>query len=193
MDNLITSPHSITTVWSLIQSHFNAETRSDILEHCYARFEKPFFAKLCEKLSIAANNGDPLCLHLFDEAGRCLAKAAMALFPKVSEELTKSGDLGIVCVGSVWQSWKLLRNGFLKEISTKSYPFGLKLLKLKQHMALGAVYLCVDSIKYDMPRDYTKNYEIFHYYHEKAHNNGNHYMNGIKNGTDDSIIKECAS
>lgn len=181
-DNLVPSPYPTTVVWNLIKSHFSIESRADLLEHCYARFKKPFFAQLCEQLAVAACDGDQLCLHLFEEAGRCLARATVALLPKVSNELTKSGDLSIVCVGSVWKSWHLLRKGFLTEIGTKSFPFGLKLLKLKQHMALGAVYLGVDAIKYDMPRDYTKNYEIFHYYHEKVQNNSVRYTNGNANG-----------
>lgn len=192
-DNLAPSPYPTTVVWNLIKSHFAVETRVDLLEHCYARLRKSFFAQLCVQLANAACNGDQLCLNLFEEAGRCLAKAMMALLPKVSNDLTKSGDLAIVCVGSVWKSWHLLRKGFLSEIGTKSFPFGLKLLRLKQHMALGAVYLGVDAINCDMPRDYSKNYEVFHYYHEKAQNNGVHCTNGNANGTQLSKNDETLS
>lgn len=165
MDNLIKAPHDTSLVWSLVQQHFNVKTREDLLEHCYTKFQKSFFAQLCEKLAKSADAGDPLCKQLFEDAGKYLAKATIALLPRVSPELAKSGDLCIVCVGSVWRSWDLLKDGFLKELSTITIPFGLQLLRLTQLMALGAVYIGVDAIKMKMPRDYTKNFEVFHHYY----------------------------
>lgn len=176
MDNLVQSPHDITHVWELIKQHFNVTSRADLLEHCYAKFQKSFFAQLCEKLAKSADAGDPLCLHVFAEAGKYLAKATKALLPKVSPELTKNGELSIVCVGSVWQSWHLLKGGFLKEMSTVSLTFSLKLLQLTQLMALGAVYIGVDAINIKMPRDYSNNFEVFHYYGV----NGKEAGNGIQ-------------
>lgn len=164
MDNLAPCPHDIQTVWTLTKQHFNVETRADLLEHCYARFQKCFFAKLCEKLAKAADAGDPLCAHVFNEAGKYLAKATRALLPRVSAELTKDGYMNIVCVGSVWQSWHLLKNGFMAEIAMEPMTYGLKLVRLTQLMALGAVYIGVDAIKETMPRDYAKNVECFQEY-----------------------------
>lgn len=150
------------------------ETRADLLDHCYAKFQKPIFAGLCLRLVGAADDGDALSKYLFREAGIQLAKATLALTPKVCPSLVKTGDLNIVCVGSVWKSWHLLKEGFLTEIAKGSFDFGLNLLRLTEHMALGAVYIGVDAKKYKMPRDYTKNYEVFHYYQKKSVNNNNH-------------------
>lgn len=167
-DNLVQSPYDISTVWRLTQEHFAVETRADLLEHCYARFQKCFFAKLCEKLAAEADaSGDPLCVHVFSEAGRYLAKATRALLPRVSPDLTKNGSLSIVCVGSVWNSWHLLRDGYMTEIARHSSMmsgYGLKMVRLKQLMALGAVYIGVDAIGERMPRDYAKNFECFQEY-----------------------------
>lgn len=151
-------------MWEQVKKHFNIETRHDLLDHCYAKFDKAFFASLCMKLSNIADKGDQLSLHLFDEAGRYLAKATRALLPNVSEKLLVENTLNIVCVGSVWKSWRLLKRGFTNEIANSKCAFGLNLITLTQAMAIGAAYLAADSIEYDLPRDYSHNYEIFQHY-----------------------------
>ncbi len=45
--------------------------------------------------------------------------------------------------------------------------------------------MAADSIKFDMPRDYTKNYEVFYSYESELPQNGlNGIHNGICNGID---------
>jgi N-acetylglucosamine kinase len=135
-----------------------------MLDHCYAKFQKSFYAKLCQKLSVAASNDDQLCQHIFNEAGRQLARMISALIPKVDKSLIEAGYLSIICVGSVWLSWELLESGFLKEIKSRNIPFDLYLLKLRPNvsMAVGAYLLAADDVHFPMPRDYTKHYEIFY-------------------------------
>ena len=81
---------------------------------------------------VAIEENDPLCCQVFDEAGQDLANHIVALLPKISKvSLTKNclwvkitfqyllfkdlmnseGGLKIVCVGSVFKSWNLLKNG----------------------------------------------------------------------------------
>ena len=61
--------------------------------------------------------GDALCIWLFREGGRMLGKHIRALANNVSKELKEAeGGLNIVCVGSVWKSWELLKQGFLEGI-----------------------------------------------------------------------------
>lgn len=180
-DNLVKCPYDITTAWNLIKSHFNIEHRRDMLEHCYASFQKSFYARLCQKMSVAANNGDELCQTIFTDAGRQLAKMVSALIPRVDKALIETGHLSIICVGSVWKSWELLKVGFIKELSQHKTEFELRLLQLKPNisMAIGALYMAADSVDFPLPRDYSKNYEIFFNYagHELA--NG---TNGASNG-----------
>ena len=46
-----------------------------------------------------------------------LGKHIRALANNVSKELKEAeGGLNIVCVGSVWKSWELLKQGFLEGI-----------------------------------------------------------------------------
>lgn len=135
------------------------------MDHCYAKFDKAFYASLCTKLAKAAENGDALSKYLFDEAGRFLAKATLALLPKVSKELIVDGIFNVICVGSVWKSWHLLKNGYSKEFAKRTVAHGINLVHLTEAMALGATYIAADAIEYyHIPRDYTKNFETFHHY-----------------------------
>lgn len=158
-----------------MKSHFNVEHRRDMLEHCYASFQKSFYARLCQKMSVAARNGDELCQKIFIEAGRQLAKMVAALLPRVDKKLIESGDLAIICVGSVWQSWELLKPGFIKQLNQNKIPFELQLLQLKPNvsMAVGAMYMSADFVNFPMPRDYSSNYEIFFNYNGHELTNGN--------------------
>jgi len=164
-DNLETCQHDTSAVWSLIKSHFEVDKRQDMLEHCYARYQKSFYAKLCMKMSVAAKNGDELCQSIFVDAGRQLAKMVGALLPRVDKALSCT-ELSIICVGSVWKSWELLKPGFTKELDQRKIPSELRLLRLKPDvsMAVGAYYMAADSVDFPMPRDYTKNFEIFFKY-----------------------------
>lgn len=174
MDNFEKAPHSVEVVWDLIKEHFSVETRLDLLDHCYGNFQKPFFASLCAKMSVAAKNGDLLCLKIFTDAGRLLARSVIALMPNVKGDLIKSGELSVACVGSVWKSWDLLKAGFTQELNKVKIPYGISMKRLTEAMALGAVYLAADSIKYDdLKRDYTQNYVVFHCYNQKVAVNGN--------------------
>lgn len=176
------SPYDTSAVWQQVKKHFNIETRYDLLDHCYAKFDKAFFASLCVNLSELAEKGDALASHLFEEAGRYLAKATTALLPHVHDGLLRNNTLNIVCVGSVWKSWNLLKAGYSKEISGYKCPFGLNLITLTQTMAVGAVYIAVDSHNLDFPRDYSHNYEIFHHIPPSDNKNGKANTNGTSNG-----------
>lgn len=180
-DNFIPSPYALDRIWNLICKHFNIETRFDLLPYCYGeKFDKPFFAGLCKKMAQAAEDGDELCLKIFTDAGHALGKSVLALLPKVEPELVSSGSLCIVCVGSVWLSWKFLKGGFIKILNTTNIPFEITLVKLTNSMGLGACYMAADSINYDLKRDYSKNYEVFFSYSNLNNNNEKIQTNGSK-------------
>ena len=95
--------------------------RFGLLTHCYDSFSKAQFAALTRSLAEAAVSGDGLCAWLFEEAGRMLGRHIRALAPAISPELTTApGGLRVVCVGSVWKSWELLKRGFLAGIKDDS-------------------------------------------------------------------------
>lgn len=171
-DNLVKCEHSTKIAWELIKSHFGIKNRHDMLEFCYAGFQKSFYAMLCQKMSVAAENGDELCKSIFNDAGKMIGKMIKALLPKVDSKLIEAGHLCIICVGSVWKSWKLLRPGFNEELSQHHIPFDLRLLKLKPDvsMAIGCCYMASDYLNVPIPRDYTQNYEIFYNFEGKKIN-----------------------
>ncbi|XP_055635984.1 N-acetyl-D-glucosamine kinase [Toxorhynchites rutilus septentrionalis] len=198
-DNLQRSEFSIDRVWELIQEHFGVKERSDLLDHCYAKFCKPTFSGLCAKLAkCAMEEGDPLCRKLFEQAGRMLARSVCALTPRISPALiSQCGEVDIVCVGSVWLSWELLEPGFTKELESAKFKYDLKLLTLTKSMALGAAYLAADTVELELQRDYSKNYEVF-YGHRAVLNgtsngaaNGMNGTNGTSNGTNGLNGTDC--
>lgn len=188
--------YDTTAVWNLVKSYFNVDTQHDLLDHCYARFDKAFFAGLCAKLSQLAANGDRLSLSLFEDAGRYLAKFCAALLPKVNQQLVVNNHFNIVCVGSVFKSWNLMKNGFVNEICKTDIDFAINLIQLTTPMAMGAVYVAADSIQYNLPRDYSHNFEIFYHYakpgktvlhaHAPSAILSNTLTNGLSNGVENN-------
>lgn len=59
--------------------------REDMMDHCYSKFDKSFFASVTKKFAQGAIQGDLLCLWLFQEAGKMLAASIVALWPRVDE------------------------------------------------------------------------------------------------------------
>jgi len=169
-DNFVQSPHSIQVVWKAIQEHFDIKTRFDLLEHCYSKLDKCFFAGLCHRLSeAAAVQKDQLSQWLFSEAGRVLARHVIALIPQVdSKLLSEPGGLPVLCVGSVWNSWEFLKPGFMGELKEAAPELKrLSLRRLTTSVATGSVYLAAKEINFDLPRNYSKNHEIlFTYSHD---------------------------
>lgn len=165
-DNFAQSPHSTQVVWNTVMEYFDIKTRFDLLEHCYTKFDKSYFAGLCQRLSQAAVQGDQLSQWLFSEAGRVLARHVIALFPKVdSKLLSEPGGLPVLCVGSVWSSWEFLKPGFVGELKEAAPELKrLSLLHLTTSVATGSVYLAAKEINFDLPRNYAKNHEIFFTY-----------------------------
>lgn len=148
-------------MWEIIKEHFNVENKEDLLEHFYTKFDKAFIASLCQKLALCAREGDELSLELFKEAGEHLARAVSVVSSKASDELKNcEGGLHVLCVGSVWLSWSLLKPGFVSYILNKSNIHALCLMRLTTTMAIGAAYMAADRLNINLPRDYEKNYEI---------------------------------
>uniref|UniRef100_A0A8W7P732 N-acetyl-D-glucosamine kinase n=1 Tax=Anopheles coluzzii TaxID=1518534 RepID=A0A8W7P732_ANOCL len=111
-------------------------------------------------------------------AGQSLARSVCALRDKIAPDLLRPGTAGtslldIVCVGSVWLSWELLRDGFVAELDRQHFPHDLRLLRLTTTMALGAAYLAADTYKLALPRDYTGNYDVFYTYRVGQANGSN--------------------
>lgn len=72
----------------------------------------------------------------------------------------------MVCVGSVWHSWDLLKDGFEKQLKDTALTKVEKLVLLQttRSVAIGAVYLAAHAIRFNFPYSYEKNYKIFYEY-----------------------------
>ncbi|XP_042584290.1 N-acetyl-D-glucosamine kinase isoform X1 [Cyprinus carpio] len=191
-DNLVTSPHDITYVKKAMEEYFQVSDLMGMLPHLYRNFQKSHFAGFCRKLAegmllvcgvrlcvhmphimtlcdcaSGGDAGDALCQHVFTEAGRTLGRHIVAVLPKVHQDLF-SGELGlpVLCVGSVWRSWELMKSGFtqvLSEAQAHGYSHFQKysLLTLRQSSALGGAKMGAQNAGASLPLDYSANVNMF--------------------------------
>ncbi|XP_011164703.1 N-acetyl-D-glucosamine kinase isoform X2 [Solenopsis invicta] len=165
IDGLVEAPEPISYVWPAMRSYFNVSDRNGILPYLYANFDKSTIASFAKELAIGCERDDPLCLKLFDEAGQILAKHIIALSKKAHNDLKLAhGGLKVICVGSVWKSWKFMKNGFVNEIHNRSIVDELSLLHLTTTSALGACYLAAEKINCPFVKPYDSNVENFFHY-----------------------------
>ncbi|KAJ8917876.1 hypothetical protein NQ315_010789 [Exocentrus adspersus] len=165
LDKFEKPPHPTDKVWQLVRNHFKIKTQADILDSFYKDFDKAHIASLCKKLGDLARQGDELASSIFSEAGQFLATSISAVAPKAAAELTeKEGGLHVLCVGSVWLSWDLLRSGFVDWIEVKTDIKEMSLMRLKTEMGVGAALMASDRLHLPLYRDYNKNYTIFYHY-----------------------------
>ncbi|XP_026729515.1 LOW QUALITY PROTEIN: serine protease HTRA2, mitochondrial-like [Trichoplusia ni] len=173
VDGLQPAPHPTDRVWEVIREHFDADTRADLLPHAYKHFDKSMFAGVTSKLSALAYKGDDLSLHIFASAGAALASHAAALATRSS-----APRLRVVCVGSVWKSWDILKPGVLKQLAKRRVTTELELVRLRVSSAMGAAWLAAKHVDYELPRDDSAFCTVFYTYHPENMLNGNGEING---------------
>ncbi|RDD42386.1 N-acetyl-D-glucosamine kinase [Trichoplax sp. H2] len=165
-DNFELSKHDIGKVEKLLREYFHVEDKNDILPHFYTKFEKGFVAKFCTALAEVANTGDPLACEIFKEAGYTLGRHVAAVSPFIEKPLLEQENgVAILCVGSVWKGWNLLKAGFLQGIHSTTDSQRLikkfQLATLKESCAVGAAILAVKDKKDQLVVDCSKNVDIF--------------------------------
>ncbi|CAB3223061.1 unnamed protein product [Arctia plantaginis] len=186
VDGLEPSPYGTDRVWEVIREHFDADTRADLLPHTYKHFDKSMFASVTSKLALLAYQGDALSLNLFKCAGVKLAAHMAALAVRSSAKRVR-----VVCVGSVWNSWDILKPGVLKELARKQVKTEFELVKLRVSSALGAAWLAAKYVNYELPRDDSAFCSVFYTYHPEEVANGNGVANGkgVANGNGVSNVR----
>jgi len=166
-DDFKQPPHHTGLVKQLMLDHFQIQDKAGMLDHCYTRFSKDFFASFCGKLAAAAiEKQDPMCRQLFEDAGRMLGKFVATLAPNVHQSLAEGeGGLRVVCVGSVFKSWELLESGFVDALRSPrvagSHVRAVTLLRVTETAALGAAFLGAKVVSHTLPLDYQGNTEVF--------------------------------
>ncbi|XP_050547107.1 N-acetyl-D-glucosamine kinase-like [Daktulosphaira vitifoliae] len=165
--------YSIDRVWESIKSYLQIEAVVDLISVFYGeKKSKSKIAGLCKIIADLAIKGDKLSIWIFNEAGKELAKLLQAIYPSAHKMLhNENGGLHVVCVGSVWKSWDLLKNGFIEQLQSNSDKKIVKeftLILLNKTVALGGIYLIAKKLNYDFPFDYEHNYKtLFHYVHDE--------------------------
>ncbi|XP_071792731.1 N-acetyl-D-glucosamine kinase-like [Asterias amurensis] len=166
-DNMIEPSHDITYVKKAMHNFFGVSESFGLLDHFYTNFDKTKIAGFCIVIAQgAAKDKDPLCMELFHEAGVVLGRHILAVAPKLDQTLLNGPEgLKVVCVGSVWKSWDLLKEGFLqglkphhnKNVEVKH----ITLVSLLQSSAIGAARLGAESIQCKLPVDFKSNVNVF--------------------------------
>lgn len=170
-DNFKAPPADISAVKSAVFQYFDMSDRHDILPHLYRSYDKSKIASFCKVLSqLAEDTHDPLTLHIFKEAGFMLGRHVRALARHVdSSMLMQDGGLQIVCVGGVWKSWDLLRDGFISALfptQEKHLIQEVTLVQLVRSSAVGAAFLGARNLGHRLPIDFASNVNnFFHYKH----------------------------
>ncbi|CAD5118120.1 DgyrCDS6859 [Dimorphilus gyrociliatus] len=158
-DNLKPSVHSIERSWDAIKSFFSIQDKMGLLKHFYGEFNKPFFASFCIKVAELANDGDQLCKEVFEEAGQLLGMHVKAVVSS-SQEVN---EIKVVCVGSVFYSWNLLKSGFVKELKRSSLK-KVTLLRPTVHACVGAAILGSHKAGYNWNPNLENNSKMLYEY-----------------------------
>jgi len=139
-----------------------------MLKFYYTQFEKSYIASMCKTMSQkAVETKDPLLLSLFSWAGQQLAAQLCGVLKRYRKNQSKNGkDLKefyqVVCMGSVFKSWGLLKQGFLDEMLSQDLYQDLELHRLTANGALGAARL--GCVTFDIPLKFEENSELFFSY-----------------------------
>ncbi|CAK9795408.1 N-acetyl-D-glucosamine kinase [Anthophora plagiata] len=183
LDDFAQSPKPINYVWPAMRHYFNITNRKELLPHFYVNFNKTFYSMFTKEIVIGCEKKDPLCLHLFKENGIMLAKHIIALSKKAHNELKLAhGGLKILCVGSVWKSWDLMRNAFVNEIHESKTVDELTMIRLTVSSGIGACYLAAEKINWVFTKPYEKNFEVFYRYKRE------NYVKPQEDLTESSIV-----
>lgn len=148
-DNFNCSVHDTKRLREIICNHFKLPSESQVGFFYKEGNVKRRLASLSRVLYEETKSKQDLAIEeIFHRAGQMLARKVVALLPKASEEILETG-LNIVCVGSVFNSWDLLEQGFTGLLSKHLHNF--RLLKLKQSSAFGAARLAAKKVNLKLP------------------------------------------
>ena len=165
LDGKKAAPHPINEVEVAINEHFEITDRFQIFTHLYEKWDKTHFAGLCRRLAQSGQNGDKLCKWLFGRAGRDLAEHVVALEAKMADELLKSkGGVRVICVGSVWKSWPLMKDAFVDTLKKHCKKMKeIRLITLKAPVPIGAACIGAKKAGIKVKASYDENFDtLFH-------------------------------
>ncbi|VDK65978.1 unnamed protein product [Onchocerca ochengi] len=143
-DGLHPSPYSISKIKRLFLEFFGLCDKTGILETLYTNFDKSKIASFTAHVAKEAND-DPLIRHVFRDAGEQLGSYVRAISRNFDEEMLDNAPL--LLIGSVWQSWELLKDGFACGIKSNGNRIKqITLYTLLETPALGAAILAAKKL-----------------------------------------------
>ena len=161
--------------------YFDAEDFEALIPHMYPpKFNKTFFARFTYQISQIANSGDEFGRFLFFECGQHLANHVLAFdrhFKTTfgdqkfqSGQKIRNGEkirIPIVCEGSVWLSWNLMRSGFVDQLkqfyaggNSAADELSFRLMRPKVTCSLGAARLAAENFGLDIKLNFMDNVEL---------------------------------
>lgn len=161
--------YDIAKAKEIIFRHYKLTTIMDILPFFYHKFEKSQTAQLTAILVREAGDDD-LVKHAFHRAGVHLARLVRGAVHKKNEsehaDHFSEPHLKVLCNGSVWKSWELLRPGFMETLESSAFSgqhiSEITLLHLNVGASVGAACLgakqCLGKV---IHCDYSSNSKSF--------------------------------
>lgn len=152
-------------------------------------FKKDFIAGFAKVLAeVGHATGDAFVRHVFRQAGRHLGSFARTLAPHLRAPEGAGAadpdvhDFTVVCVGSVWKSWELLREGFVEAATAPFHHLpgvpraalaamaparrgriaSFQLVRLVRSSAVGAAWMAARRAGIDMPLDCAAAVEVLY-------------------------------
>ncbi|OQR79548.1 N-acetyl-D-glucosamine kinase-like [Tropilaelaps mercedesae] len=163
-DNLRRSHYDVEPLRKVVYDHFNVSSNIELLHFFYTDFKKSTVADLAKKMSDLARSGDSFCNSLFRALGVDLAEHVKAVRSKISEDLLmKKGGLPVICVGSVFFSWDLMKEGFTETLHGLIDEFTC--YQPVVSAAIGAAYYAATTAGNTINVNFAKNYRTIYNYH----------------------------
>jgi N-acetylglucosamine kinase-like BadF-type ATPase len=136
----------VTRAYEAMLSYFKLSKKDDILDVFYKDFVKSKVAGFAKVLAELADTGDLFSLAAVENAGSQLGCMVRTLSPRLLSG-NSTNTIRIVCVGSVWSSFHLFKDAFVKaatapnnSVSGKSQLSAFELVQLTETSALGAAW-----------------------------------------------------
>jgi len=152
---------------SIVLNYFKIPSIYDLIPMYYLNFDKARIANMCPLIAKAAESGDQFSVDLFYEAGFKLGRMVATMARKCEKSiLEKPEGLSVVCVGGVWNSWSLLKSGFLDGLKPK-YDNDITinkvcLKKLKVTAAYGTAIIASELGNSPIIPDYSSTFSVFY-------------------------------
>ena len=131
-------------------AYFGLAQPSGMLDVMYGEgFRKDRVAGFAAQVCALGSGGDAFCAGVVARAGRDLGAHVRAMVRRAGEGAgAGSGSgagagagappLSVVCVGSVWKSWELLRAAFVRAACAGGHLRAFRLVRLTESSAVGA-------------------------------------------------------